>query len=91
MAAGLDHVDRLVEHDDAAGAEHGPGLGTRVEVGPHVDLAAFMIGAEEPPGMTAFSARPPRTPPRGPSMISRKVTPRGSSCTPGLSTWPETQ
>src|SRR5262245_19891814 len=44
---------------------------------------------EEPPGHQALSARPFHTPPAHSSRISRAVTPKGSSYTPGLFTWPE--
>ncbi len=41
----LDDGDGLVEHDDAAGAEHGAGLGHLVEVEADVDLVGLEDGA----------------------------------------------
>jgi hypothetical protein len=50
--------------------------------------------AEAPPGMNAFTARPPRTPPQysGDSISCRKVVmPLGTSKTPGRFTCPDTE
>src|SRR3972149_8849350 len=49
------------------------------------------IGTDEPPGMTAFSVRPSRTPPARPSINSRSVMFIDASYTPGLRTCPLTQ
>src|SRR5204863_8344954 len=46
---------------------------------------------DEPPGMTALSMRPSRTPPAWPSMSSRSVMFMAASYTPGRFTWPLTQ
>ena len=47
-------------------------------------------GTEEPPGITAFSSRPPRIPPAS-SSKSLNGIPSGTSKFPGFSTWPETE
>src|SRR3954471_21525388 len=49
------------------------------------------MGTDEPPGMTAFSVRPSRTPPAWPSISSRSVIFIEASKTPGFLTWPLTQ
>src|SRR6185436_21148329 len=49
------------------------------------------IGTDDPPGMTAFSVRPSRTPPAWPSINSRSVMLIDASYTPGRLTWPLTQ
>ena len=49
------------------------------------------IGTDDPPGITAFSVRPSRTPPARPSTSSRSVMFIGASYTPGRFTWPLTQ
>jgi len=43
-----------------------------------------------PPGITAFSALPPRMPPQGPSISSCSRKPVSISNTPGLFTCPDT-
>jgi len=48
-------------------------------------------GIETPPGITALTLRPFHTPPQTSSIIWVNVMPIGSSNTPGLLTWPETQ
>src|SRR5436190_16339701 len=49
------------------------------------------IGTDDPPGITAFSVRPSRTPPAKPSINSRSVIVIGASYTPGRLTCPLTQ
>src|SRR5438874_10303851 len=49
------------------------------------------IGTDDPPGITAFSLRPSRTPPAQPSINSRSVIFIDASYTPGRFTWPLTQ
>src|SRR5919204_4115258 len=49
------------------------------------------IGTDDPPGMTALSVRPSRTPPACPSISSRSVMFIDASYTPGRLTWPLTQ
>ena len=52
--------------------------------------SAGTTGTDEPPGITAFSLRPPRTPPAI-SSSSGNGMPSGSSKLPGFSTWPDTE
>src|SRR5450756_2556403 len=47
-------------------------------------------GMDEPPGIQAFSLRPPRIPPAISSSFLNGV-PIGTSKLPGLFTWPETE
>src|SRR5438552_12696041 len=49
------------------------------------------IGTDDPPGITALSVRPSRTPPAHPSISSRSVMLIDASKTPGRRTWPLTQ
>ncbi len=53
-------------------------------------MSAGSTGMEEPPGITAFSVWPSRTPPAI-SSSSRNGVPIGTSKLPGLFTWPETE
>ena len=59
----LDDADGLVEHDDAAGAEHRASLAHLVEVEADVDFVGGQDRAEDPPGTTALSFLPPWMPP----------------------------
>ena len=47
-------------------------------------------GTDEPPGITALSVRPPRTPPHSASRSANGM-PSGNSKLAGFSTWPETE
>src|ERR1044071_2524635 len=49
------------------------------------------IGTDDPPGITALSVRPSRTPPAWPSISSRSVMFIDASYTPGFFTCPLTQ
>ena len=49
------------------------------------------MGADEPPGMTAFSFLSPRMPPAASYITVRNGVPTGSSYTPGLLTCPLTE
>src|SRR4051794_8515914 len=49
------------------------------------------IGTDDPPGITALSARPSRTPPAKSKISSRSVDFIEASYTPGFATWPLTQ
>src|SRR4051812_44618763 len=49
------------------------------------------MGTDDPPGITALSVRPSRTPPAWPSISSRSVMDIDASYTPGRRTWPLTQ
>ena len=76
----LHHAAAVVDHDHGRRADGRPGSDERVEVERH---ASRLVGredtVEEPPGMTAFSSRPPATPPPMTSMSSRSGKPWGSS------------
>src|SRR5437762_4522141 len=53
-------------------------------------VSAGSTGIDEPPGITPFNLRPPRTPPASFSKSANEV-PKRTSKLPGLLTWPDTE
>ena len=83
VAGDIDHAVGLVEHDQAAGAHDGPGLGQRLVVDrAGRPVVAGMQPPEGPPICTALNFSPPAMPPPISSTIWRIVMPIGTSISP---------
>ena len=67
------HAGRVVEHDDAGRSEQRSGFCTPSKLACVSSWSGSRIGTDDPPGMTALSVRPSRTPPAWPSISSRSV------------------
>ncbi len=70
----LDHAAGVVHHDHRARAEHRAGLGdgSRSPSSLFIITSAGSTGDDEPPGITAFSVRPSRTPPASSSSLRER-------------------